>query len=531
MTVRNTVFQHQGFSYQVMAFSPARVETVAKLRRFEQAFSLLPGTVKERTQALTSPDADGPGWRLRGGVFESLVSGLRVEPRGGWRVAIGTEARDLNEDAEFGLVHGNPDAFAVVIVERPPGTPEEYRERRIAAAGGNWADQERPFTATVAGTEFRLGRYMAQLGGADVHYVFGTEEIDGVMVQILAWHIANPPEPAERAIDEALASIHALTDEARAALEKDLAGRGDPDNAIGPDFALRDGVYRDFTHQFLWRKPPGLWTARAGDEARACDEEARLWIEEARHEIYGMLMVDAPPHDETVATYLDNDEKPTPIRLGAVTALWSDGAVELDDGPFHFALCTVAREDRRCAWIVWTRAAGWEKARAAVVAAVRGLSFPAAKLDPLERVGNEVVDHRLGFRYRPPDAAWSFRDQTPAALEAVGATYAWDRRGRRLIEAVAVCAMAQGQDIDWLLGMMEQNIQGKYGKALETLPERKDAMLAGRPCRHLHWDSPKGTADAFLVVRQRTFYALLTVAPPRARTSLEDVVAGFAFLD
>ena len=63
-------------------------------------------------------------------------------------------------------------------------------------------------------------------------------------------------------------------------------------------------------------------------------------------------------------------------------------------------------------------------------------------------------------------------------------------------------------------------------------PKRSESTLAGMPCRHLSWNLLGHRVEADLVVRDKTFYALVTYATgAEGEASFEPVRAGFKFID
>ena len=155
----DTVFIHQGYGYQVLGFGrmDALLDSGAQLQPFFDNFSILPGKVSGRATTQVVSEADGVGWRVRGGVFQSAVTGIRARPSDAWRVAVGSSLEQMNADAEIGLVHSNPDVYIVLLVERAP--PESGRAEFVAELQANVAtDAERgkPITMQFAGKPLEL---------------------------------------------------------------------------------------------------------------------------------------------------------------------------------------------------------------------------------------------------------------------------------------------------------------------------------------------------------------------------------------
>jgi len=67
----HTVFAHQHHLYQVLAFAAGNMAASdgRDFRPFTNAFSLLPGPVRDRADTVKVADAAGVGWRLRAGVY------------------------------------------------------------------------------------------------------------------------------------------------------------------------------------------------------------------------------------------------------------------------------------------------------------------------------------------------------------------------------------------------------------------------------------------------------------------------------
>ncbi|HUS65127.1 MAG TPA: hypothetical protein VMZ28_11315 [Kofleriaceae bacterium] len=514
------VFLNGGWAYQVLAWSLRSNADDAAFRTVFDAFSILPGEVVGRASVAGARDADGVGWRVRGGLFESAVAGVRARAPAGWNVVTGDELAKLDPGADLGLVSSSPEAYLMVVVERAPGlTRDAYRQRRL---DGMEVDQvPGPVRARFLGADVELQRLRAREHPID--YLFTVEQRGDRMIQLLAWYAGGLRAQAEPGVLTAMAAIDALDEAAVAALDRELAAAPDTQNAVGPDFALRRGRFRHFGLGLEWTRPDGYWRVSVGQAAREQNALALLYAEEPRRGLHMMLVsgpMSAPPFTVT---------ERHPAMLAGLPGEAIVGESGADAGVVAGLAWHVTAAPRGADHLqlwVWGFAADM-RARAAEVAALAGrlASQPMVAVEFRE----PYRDHRLGFQVSGLDD-WTRSDDTPPDLAPLGTVVTW-KRGRAMMFVIGLCGVSDATDEDWFADFMQQTFIDKLGLAGATAQPADQASIGGRSARHVRSESLHGRADMYLISRDETLYGVLAVDEEGGGDADRTARSAFTLLD
>ncbi len=540
----NHVFEHQGFFYQVMAGGmSAKVDARGRaLAPFFSAFSLTEGKVQARKAQREVIDTTGVGWRVKDGVFESAAYGLRVEPRGDWRLAVGAELDQMNPNAEVGLVCEQ--AYLILLMERASGVDRKRFAKKLRQdmlRNISAKPSGKPARVTIGGREVRLHR-MRTATKPVFEYLHGVMFVGDNAVQVLYWSLAGLKEKASGLMPDALASIAFMTHQQASALAGELAGRPDPQNRVGPGYSLRRGTYRSFAHGLTWKKPPaeagsrvGFWRISVGEQARAFNPDSSLVIEDPVAGVFGMLIVepaggfDGPGyHDLVTRRAFAKPPTPETVKLGPVSGLSSTGRKDEDGLKLTYRLVTAIHSGQAIQFAFWGVPDAMREHGALVAAALAGLDLTAAP-KPSQQTGGRTSDWRFGFSYQPPGTGWQRKELTPPEMREAGTVLDFSR-GAEHVLLLSVCALDAGQDREWFLRFIQELIQSRMAELPLGPPGRDKLELAGATWDRLRW---RGSfkADAYLTMRDRTFYGLLTMTDRPRAAPPEGVATGFAFLD
>jgi hypothetical protein len=498
---RVVMFQHQDFAYQVMAWSVGDGD--AKLETFAGTFTLLDGKVTKRLPPRVLADVNGVGWRVKAGVFESVVSGLAAAPPSPWRVVVGSELAGMNTAAELGLVDGLTEAYIVVIPERAGGDPGAVAAALVEAfALGKVRKPDDALTVTVAGVPVELQTYASEEGAALPMEQLHTAVVLGDhVVQLIAWYHAGNRAAGRAAIPQGFAAIERMAAGRLATVRSAIEAAGDPETAVGRGFSLRRGVYRNFEHGLTWTKPPGFWHATTGSAAEA--EGGILVLEELSLGLFAMLSitgVEGPPEAE----HETNIEGARPLGPPAERIISGTRALVSDvlDGEGEAyqtrrRVATIVRGGHVLTVEVYGRPRDVAQATSAVDAV-----FDQLVLGPIEAVddsGGVYRDLRLGFSIEPPADA-TFHDQATSAVDALIGAPTWKSR-RGMVEVMVMAVLETGDDEKWWLSMFEQRFRDLDGRDAVQV---RDVMLAGRPARQV-----MGTkATSYIAWHAGAFYIL-----------------------
>jgi hypothetical protein len=518
------------FAYQLVAWTiqQAREADVERssLHTLADHFTFVEGEARARAVKQAKHDVVGVGWRVKDGTYQDAVNGVECTPPPGWRLAVGQELRSMNDSACVGLIGGDPEAYVILISEAVRGADPAALTRNLRAGLTE--------TGTAAGAATSLlvgGRAFSMQGYRMAHQVpirmhHGVRIDGGRAVQVQWWAIESVVERARPRVVEAVKSLRFLDGVEQRVLAAELRTTRDPQEHVGPGHALRAGVYRDFEHGFTWTKPAGFWTLTAGDEARARNEDATLFMEDAATGLQGMVIAETIEgveaqslHNLLVERLKPKDKVPDAevIELEGGTALSTEvrpGTLEM---PFRYVVTSVVRGDRATQLLLWGLEGNVDAARPQLASAIRALAFPEP-LTAVETGAAAYVDHRMGFRLkRPPGKGWVFTKMTPPQLQSVG-TLAAFRRLDGLVMAGAFCALAEEQDDRLLRDLAVQAMR----KSAPGDPVETTATVAGLPARRLE---TTGTSPmvAWIFGRGRTFYMLLVGAPGKLEVPPEEI--------
>jgi hypothetical protein len=549
----NTVVSHRGHLYQVLGVGMREMtsSSVATFAPLWDAFSFLPGdTVPGRSGNRAVPDTTGVGWRTRGGVFESAAYGLAVEPSlPGWRISVGVELETMNPDAEVGLFAQNPEMYLVLIPERVVGEdPTRFAAdlRRMFGQSLFVAAPEREIPVRVGETPVTLGLYRAYEAGQPLDFVHGVFFHGEHAVQVVAWWVGGLRDTVLGQLQPALSQVRLLDERSRALLATELAAAPDSQNTVGPDFALRGGLYRDYAYDLTWQKPAGFWRILTGQMARAINPDARLYIEEPAQGLAGVLIgerlsgLDNARYHQLVLTQMAPaghpalSGAPTPRRVAGVDLLTS--WVDLDVGgvALRYLVTTGVVADRLVQLLVWGLPGNVRASEVAVWQAVDGLALHVADLQGVTNVPGLFRDERLGFELRAPRPGWTIVDMTPPHLAPVATIVQSSPDDRHGVLVFAMCATAEGQDQTWFEQVAHDTVLARFEQDLGvTTGLAQEATVAGLPARRVTGYMPGGAGrvELYTMQRDRTFLALVAFDQDGFGPPLDELVRSLLLLE
>ena len=538
----NLAFLHAGHAYQVVGWTNARPEpgAAAGLAQFQASFHLLPGAVRGRPQKAASPDATGPGWTLRGGVFSSASYGFRVTPPAGWRVVVGTELRRMNANAEVGLLRTQPEAYVILIPERVAGADPAAFAARLRGAFAQANRRKAADDAPVRVGDVRLG--LTAYGHPDIPSLslrHGIGFHGDLALQVLAWGPDTFEAKQPGWWNDVLAGFAFLGPVEAAALDREIAASLAPARAFGPTHSLRGDLLRDYAGGFTWKRPSTAWIVEAGAAARERAPDASLYVENRARGLFGLVLVeetDLGPvafHDAVVRASTEEGAPPPaakPIRLGDLDGYSS--TVDLEDPPMRYRHTTLVRRGRAVRLAIWGLPGNMAAAEADVRAAIGGLRFPAGGLGPpTSREGDLWRDERAGYLLRAPGPEWRFDDVTPKELAPIGSLVQLSF-GPHAVVGMAIGQIPGERGPDAIAKFL-MDIAGSYitGARPMDLPA-STGTLSGRPCLRFAWDTGRTQVHAFALVLDGTLFAALVKVPSGGDgPSAETLAKAFALLD
>jgi hypothetical protein len=531
---QHTILGHQQHLYQlvVMATGDDTRRDGAELAAFAAAFSFLPGTVRDRAQAVRVPDSDGVGWRVRAGVYESAACGVRVNPRRGWRVAVGESLRRMNASAEFGLA-GDEQAFIVALPESAPpeGEREAYVRGLIQARVESGQASLAPISPEVAvgGASLTMAEYTTG-GPVPLRFLHGVLFHGRNAIQIIGWTGVGQGEAGRASLLEGLSSIELLDEPARTRLIRELEGKVDPVSQVGATFSFHQDVYRDFANGFSFRRR-GLWRVAAGDRARQHHQNAVLWLDQPALGLFGYVAAPSGTssleevHARVVADRLRRTAAPVAFQVGGRAALRSTGPVQLEAARLQWEVVSVIESNHEYEIHVWGRPPDVAAARPDIDELLGGFRWGGEELAPPGERNGRYEDRRMGFSFRPPGDSWRRQDRTPGGMSAIGSMMRWSRPGYEvLVGGVGVNGGAASPAM--------QAIEAQMIRSLGGPAERGPAVIAGAPARKSRGRSGLRWLETYVFERDGIAYIIVLSAPFIGHGSFfQQGPAGFAFLD
>ncbi len=234
------------------------------------------------------PEAVGSGWRVRGGVAESAVAGLRVKPPEGWDLVLGdaVEAEDAN--ADLGLLLRGTDLLVTVDAQESLGMSEQERLEEMLPVASLEKVRAAGKAVPVSAEEcsFAMEPWTGKDGG--IAYWIGGFTADGRAFCVTASCAAASREDSGKRLPEAAAALQVLRGKARDALAAELLALPDGQAAWQGPACYRRGVLRDFGHGILWRLPRAFWSVYLHDPKDAADEAEKGLVATVTDRVLGV---------------------------------------------------------------------------------------------------------------------------------------------------------------------------------------------------------------------------------------------------
>lgn len=513
----NTVFVHSDHIYQVLSWTPVELASSASgaaLVEFHDSFHLLEGpVVGRRPETETVTEADGLGWRIRGGRYESALSGLSIEPPRTWRFIVGPELDHFNADAELALSRDESNAYLTVITERVPSkhvreTIELTRQMLESELGPTVGPS---LVRELGGREVEFRRH-AQPPLTYLHGVYAAEDVISQIALWYPWYPATLEDSMAPSIDEVLAAFSAASRAERDELRKELIETSPNQRRMSKHRSYRAKTFLDFEHQLRWTEPPGFWKVSSFDAALENSAETVLYLEELELGLQVALEVLEDEIDpRTLLDELVADEEVLHRETQDIAGVLHHRArtrSEVMGATFIYTHDVARHGSRTVVFSLWGQA-DTPRHRAAATTAMDALEFVEG-LQPTETAAGQFTDHLFGVTFGGLPSG--YRSQVSRELPA-GRVESW-KRGRSEVTYLVLPGPAT-EDEDWVFDFMEQVLRDEMGKRASLgTPTRSEGTLGRHASRRLTWSSMLQTVEADLVVRDGIVYAMMFANAP-----------------
>jgi hypothetical protein len=517
-------------------------EACAGLRRLEgMTLDVLPrGGIRA--------DADGPGWRVRGGTYLDGALGFLLDPRGPWRVALGPELGPLAKHTHVGLIDEQHDALFAVVVERSFGKDVLTRAEQLRrqALGDSFASGVLSISALGRKVDLRLATVPAALGTNDVtrQLAVGVLTEGDLCILLVARHPAAGAVNMVEPLQQALASLRVLTEPQRLALAAELSSAPPALDAVGRGWALRGSTFTDFAAGVRWRAPPGFWEVEGGVDGKS-DEGTLARLHERQTGLRGTLYARPAKgldnhawHAAQVARRLmprASGEPDISVELGDCSGSLSWGDLA-DESGWRGVVATCVRDDVGFELVLRGPPEVLGGSSGMALSAVGALEVSATGLPPTEMLQGSYVDLRLGFSLASPDAGWSFGETKldrfgPQATAADGVVAGFDGGAGRGVYAAVAWTEAAKELADAEPGALLPSALISMADLPERAPDQElDATFRGRPSRLLAWTERGRRIEVALFARGSTVFAVCAASAP-GDPEPRQWLAGFELID
>lgn len=472
---------------------------------------LLDTAVEQLEVSVVAPivTADGVGWRIRDGRYESVLSGLRLTPPPGWRFVIGPELERLDTKAEIVLSNEHDGAYVALVVERA----SKPKLAALVARSRQMLEDKQSvvpvgvFERNVAGREVEFRRY----DKASITAIHGVYVGDEAYIQLLVSFPLDLADQSIASVDRLLAGIEVVPKAERAGLRRELLERSRSPVRFAEARAYRGGEFLDYDHALRWTKPAGLWQVDRFEVGLQHSPETVLSATELDLGIYLTIEAfDSDGAEQDILTSLtDGDE------LLSSKARVVDGSTIYRALTVHGEGATAIIYDiavtRRGSGIVVTTARSLDdtpKHRKVMAAAIEALEYDVA-LETTKLVDGVFHDVRHGVSFELPKGfgAPSITEVANGQV-ANGQVMVWTDGSRELVFTAITSSVIDEIDVhspDFVEHIVRQQESGNL--ELGT-PKRSQGKLGDHATTHLSWKGGLKSMEADLLTLDSTFYSL-----------------------
>lgn len=480
----------------------------------------------------------GVGWVLHDDVLESYSDRVRIQLGPGWEPMADDRIAQELPLAGIGLQHVEDGVAIAVTFEAHIGGMSDrvyhaYRFEKL------WSGQELTARHPAMKASFADGHRLTLDGGSGDkpnEFVNGVRLVGEGGLELVAWYPRDGDrERLRERVREGIAAISVLAPAEVDSLRSALRDRPDRQSAVGVEWSLRRGLYRDFVRDFTWTVPAGGWNVYTGSIA----SEIGPWVIVAQNRDAGLVAYLNINEDPRVAE-LDEEQwhsglaydAPTQqlelvgerrrISVGPIDAL-VQRVVRINDGRRTLFDHASIKHGSLAMWWIVGGAEELVMRDDKLLESVLANTRVGAGLVEVRTEGDRFIDERWGYAMKVPadaihrestildylDAATWSSEQGSVVL------YVYDWSGGRRAD-IPVEALAQG--------VHEAFPTFEFGE-----PRVSTIELAGEQARHSSWVMGNYQCDLVSLIRDRTFYQFAVVGP--GSQPFERVRDSFVLLD
>ena len=534
----NCLLKKNDFAFQLVGWATA--SQFASVERDLEAIATSFAFAKDRQPRARSrvgiEDDYGFDWIIKDNVYSNASFGFRLIPANGMRLMGRDELMQINNAADAGLVSSQPATYHMYLVEK---TKDDLIGKLIS-------DWEKEMGVDSSGVQEAAVEFAGQDARQRVYHDIEIEGIlfdwtwtyflrDGVLYRYISWWPSSDRKDALPVFEKSLNQLSWLNGDQQRSLQQELSLL-DANNAVGADYSLRNGVFRDFAGGYTYTLPSGLWKANAGDAALTENPECRLDIGKSDEGIYLQLIPEKDldmSAEEYHRAILANFEvaADTPIeeaKSGTLDLKLSSFDTEHDGISLTWRLASAVRDNRYVQLLAWAVKDNESQLNHRLSELLQGLSLPENSPQAVKRTSHAIQDYRLGYQmsYKPD---WKAEPTAHPSLGPIASMISVEHP-RGAVIGMGVCTPMTDFTEDMMIDGMLRNSAIKLDP---TTRVDSESTLAGLPARCVRFKGMAGrqSAQAAIWIARRGNTAYLLLALGEEGLDMEKYKQYFSLLD
>ncbi len=351
------VFIHGQKGYQVVSGGPVAVVDENKLEYFATTVKLEATQASATSLSNDFTDEYGLTWRLKKGLFQDALSGLKLSTSKAWKALAGTPLSHINQEAVAGLVNQEAQVH-MLFFDRPcPTTDTNLCKTWVSdELFQNLALQtlNEEYQYSYLGEKHNFQRLSHERGLYT--YLYNIQLKSGRALQTLAWTLkpkaSQDPNQTEvefaqawKDLSTGLKQVTLLSSSERSQVLQALKKLDDPQEFVSPHSSWMRGKYHHFSSGLTWQRPSGLWDVKVQPTKSDSNQEL-VMISSPRYGINAQIrIVDSYQLKATEShQYLWTELKQELSRTRGSCTKTSQGTRLVAQAKSHWSRCTFTRQ-------------------------------------------------------------------------------------------------------------------------------------------------------------------------------------------
>lgn len=520
-------FYHQNYVYRLLVQGSKDSFDRTRAQKLFDSFTLLPGKVRASAVATRTVAAQGVGWRVRDGQYESGITGLNVAAPSGWQLLVGNDLREFSPDADVALVRDDPGVSLVIRVQPAPIRRSAYtlsESQRAHRENMHVTLLKDTFRLTLMGSErlLRLGRsdngnlfaYGSITAGSQiVDLIFAFSELFRTAAPDLfgqiASHITLLPEPARIDLRHQLLEAETL------------------EHVVARDVSLRSGCYIHYANCVQWCRPPEFWELLVGSGAQNSDDRLLMIARNVETDLVVELYMEKVGTEGSNLFQRLRLERGLQVE-GLHSRIFTGRPARCASGRLHkkrpAMLCVLEHRDSEIGLLV---SCGSDNIHSA---SDMQRAFDSLRLDDcrsaIEVIGRDVVDHRFGFSLILPEP-FQLTSRGEAFGEA-GQKLLWTSPDAKLTLVTLVPSGSSGNSAE-LLEAIDQVVHASVPPALLRMARASSVVVRGEVAQRTTYAGLNYRFDTVTLKHGHVLMAWLYEG--RKADTLEQLLSGLQWLN